>query len=185
MKFRSKLIIAWNIEPKYVEIMISTDGWLWHFLLRLTWTSFQKPWTQFTIRGTIKYILFNCKTIMILNYSLHIVTMRNIEQKYIGRTVPLLKPLQSPHSYLGAVDHHPHTSPPTDIPPTPPTPPPSHPSPQPQPHPPQPPPPPPPPAGPGGGVKSCIGAWKLGPESPVGVISLWRGIYIFNMWFKL
>ena len=30
-----------------------------------------------------------------------------------------------------------------------------------------------PPAGPGGGGKMCSGAWKLGPERPVGVISLW------------
>ena len=31
-----------------------------------------------------------------------------------------------------------------------------------------------PPAGPGGGGKMCSGAWKRGPESPVGVISLWQ-----------
>ena len=29
------------------------------------------------------------------------------------------------------------------------------------------------PAGPGGGGKMCSGAWKRGPESPVGMISLW------------
>ena len=33
-------------------------------------------------------------------------------------------------------------------------------------------------AGPGGGGKMCSGAWKRGPQSPVGVISLWQ--YIIN-----
>ena len=34
------------------------------------------------------------------------------------------------------------------------------------------------PAGPGGGGKICSGAWKHGPESPIGVISLWFAIMI-------
>ena len=61
IKVRSQFIIAWNIGPKHVEMIISMDGWHWHFLSRLTILDhlFRNPvQTLEPLWGTIKYISY-------------------------------------------------------------------------------------------------------------------------------
>ena len=69
-------------EQKHIELIILMGGSNWHFLWRLTVLD-QFSENLDPLCGTKKNISNdNCKMILILKYSLHILTMQNIELKY-------------------------------------------------------------------------------------------------------
>ena len=83
-KHSLNVVTMQNIEPKYVGLIFLLCGSNYPVLVARDchWTSCQKSWTHFAAPETCLMAIFNCKRVMILNYSKYFVTMQNIELRY-------------------------------------------------------------------------------------------------------